>query len=84
MASKAEPEDGSQRPASADGAAAAYRNPKLPIEQRTADLLKRMTLEEKVEQLRGGYTSIYGILDTTGKFTEKDIPPNIPKNWRKL
>ncbi|MGH9623428.1 MAG: glycoside hydrolase family 3 N-terminal domain-containing protein [Bryobacteraceae bacterium] len=84
LASKAEPEDGSQRPASADGAAAAYRNPKLPIEQRTADLLKRMTLEEKVEQLRGGYTSIYGILDTTGKFTEKDIPPNIPKNWRKL
>ena len=28
-----------------------YRNPNLPIEQRVADLLARMTLEEKVDQL---------------------------------
>jgi beta-glucosidase len=33
--------------------APAYRNPKLPIEQRLADLLSRMTLEEKVAQLEG-------------------------------
>ena len=31
----------------------AYRNPKLPIEQRLADLLSRMTLEEKVAQMEG-------------------------------
>lgn len=31
----------------------AYRNPKLPVEQRLADLLSRMTLEEKVAQLQG-------------------------------
>ncbi len=31
-----------------------YRNPKLPVPDRVADLLKRMTLEEKVEQLAGG------------------------------
>ena len=30
---------------------AAYRNPKLPVDQRVADLLKRMTIEEKVAQL---------------------------------
>ncbi|HKV26209.1 MAG TPA: glycoside hydrolase family 3 N-terminal domain-containing protein [Candidatus Acidoferrum sp.] len=30
-----------------------YRNPKLPVEQRVADLLSRMTLEEKVAQLEG-------------------------------
>ncbi|MGB7591042.1 MAG: hypothetical protein WCD04_09380 [Terriglobia bacterium] len=30
-----------------------YRNPRLPIEQRVTDLLKRMTLEEKVELLGG-------------------------------
>lgn len=30
-----------------------YRNPKLPIELRLADLLSRMTLEEKVSQLEG-------------------------------
>src|SRR5689334_20455407 len=28
-----------------------YRNPKLPVDVRVADLLKRMTLEEKVAQL---------------------------------
>jgi beta-glucosidase len=31
----------------------AYRNPKLPVEQRLADLLSRMKLEEKVAQLQG-------------------------------
>ncbi len=31
-----------------------YRNPNLPIEQRVADLLQRMTLEEKVDQIAGG------------------------------
>ena len=33
--------------------APAYRNPKLPIEQRLGDLLSRMTLEEKVAQVEG-------------------------------
>src|SRR5215472_5692648 len=31
-----------------------YRNPKLTAEERAADLVKRMTLEEKVDQLAGG------------------------------
>ncbi len=47
-----------------------YRNPKLPIEQRVADLLKRMTLEEKVEQLGGRFRP--GILDSTGKFNDQN------------
>jgi beta-glucosidase len=34
--------------------APAYRNPNLPAEVRAADLVKRMTLEEKVNQLAGG------------------------------
>ena len=46
-----------------------YRNPNLPIEQRVADLLKRMTLEEKVGQLAPRRGADSGILDTTGKFT---------------
>jgi beta-glucosidase len=33
----------------------AYRNPKLPVEQRVADLLSRMTLEEKVAQMEGAW-----------------------------
>jgi beta-xylosidase len=45
-----------------------YKNPKLALEQRVQDLLGRMTLEEKVEQLAGGYRP--GILDTTGKYNQ--------------
>ncbi|HEV2424880.1 MAG TPA: glycoside hydrolase family 3 N-terminal domain-containing protein [Terriglobia bacterium] len=51
----------------AQDAQPAYKNPRLPIEQRVSDLLGRMTLEEKCAQLvpqRGGE-----ILDTTGQFT---------------
>ncbi|HTS12035.1 MAG TPA: glycoside hydrolase family 3 N-terminal domain-containing protein [Candidatus Limnocylindrales bacterium] len=44
-----------------------YRNANLPIEKRVADLLSRMTLEEKVEQLTGG--EHYELLDNTGRFT---------------
>ncbi|HTV57117.1 MAG TPA: glycoside hydrolase family 3 N-terminal domain-containing protein, partial [Terriglobia bacterium] len=67
---EAEPQE-ETRVEPADGAA--YRNSDLSIEERVADLLSRMTLEEKVEQLRGGRTSIYGLVDPTGKFAEADI-----------
>lgn len=33
----------------------AYKNPQLPVAQRVADLLHRMTLEEKVAQLQSGH-----------------------------
>ena len=32
-----------------------YRDPKLPVEQRVADLLVRMTLEEKLAQMEGAW-----------------------------
>src|SRR6266480_2566176 len=32
-----------------------YQDPKLPIEERVSDLLKRMTLEEKIAQLEGAW-----------------------------
>jgi beta-glucosidase len=47
-----------------------YRNPALPVEQRVADLLKRMTLEEKVGQLTTARRGNFGILDTTGRFND--------------
>lgn len=46
-----------------------YRNPNLPIAKRVADLLSRMTLEEKVDQIAGGNRRGEGFLDTTGHFT---------------
>jgi beta-glucosidase len=45
-----------------------YRNPSLPIAKRVADLLSRMTLEEKVDQISGGRRS-QGFIDSTGTFT---------------
>src|SRR5579884_103412 len=49
-----------------------YRNAHLAIEQRVADLLSRMTLEEKIEQIAGGRSR--AILDNTGKFKPEDAP----------
>jgi len=44
-----------------------YRNPKLPIPDRVADLLQRMTLEEKVDQLAGGRRRMMTIHDPEGQ-----------------
>jgi beta-xylosidase len=61
----------------AQGAAAgseevpAYKNPRLPIPDRVADLLSRMTLEEKVEQLAPEQPK--GLIDPTGTFKEADV-----------
>ena len=55
--------------ASAQEATPDYKNPKLPPEQRAADLLKRMTLEEKVEQISGHRKQ--HVLDTTGRFNDE-------------
>ena len=35
-----------------------YRDPKLPVEQRVADLLSRMTLDEKIAQLQGAWENL--------------------------
>ena len=45
-----------------------YLNPKLPLEQRVDDLIGRMTLEEKVEQMRDHSPAIRGLAlpSTTG------------------
>jgi beta-glucosidase len=51
-----------------------YRDPKLPVEQRVADLLSRMTLDEKIAQLVGTWqtglpeTSSQRFVDSAGKF----------------
>ncbi len=46
-----------------------YRNANLPIARRVADLLSRMTLEEKVDQIAGGNRRGQGFIDATGHFT---------------
>jgi beta-glucosidase len=46
-----------------------YGNPKLTVEERVADLLPRMTLEEKIDQVCGGGNSQASVIDPTGTFT---------------
>ena len=47
-----------------------YRNPSLPIEQRVADLLSRMTLEEKVAQLEGAWENRQFFRDPQALFVD--------------
>src|SRR5215831_6391454 len=48
-----------------------YRNPNLSIDERVADLLSRMTLEEKVEQIAGSRERETHVIDPTGTFTDE-------------
>ncbi len=50
-----------------------YKNSKLSFEDRVADLLPRMTLEEKVGQITGGRSGEQGLIDTTGKLAYKTV-----------
>jgi beta-glucosidase len=49
----------------------AYRNPHLPVEQRLADLLSRMTLEEKVAQLQGTWQNPNSRQDPSSIFVDE-------------
>ena len=41
-----------------DNSAPAYLNPDLPVETRTADLISRMTIDEKISQMSSGAAAI--------------------------
>jgi beta-glucosidase len=58
-----------------------YRNPNLAIEDRVDDLLSRMTLEEKVEQLAGGRRDEMQIIDTTGTMTQEQARALMTRWW---
>ena len=47
----------------------AYRNPQLPVEQRVADLLSQMTLEEKVAPTHALWQRKKLIIDGEGNFS---------------
>src|SRR5579872_1319414 len=51
----------------------AYKDPSLPAEQRAADLVKRMTLEEKVDQLAGGRRRPHAVADPEEKQIFQDL-----------
>ncbi len=58
-----------------------YRNPALAIDDRVADLLSRMTLEEKVGQLTGGGEGRTSVIDPTGTFTDETARATLQRWW---
>jgi beta-glucosidase len=60
-----------QTPNPAGTAIAPYQDPKLPIEDRVADLLSRMTLEEKVGQVTPAPREQAQVIDPTGTYTDE-------------
>ena len=49
----------------------AYRDAKLPLEDRVADLIGRMTLEEKVAQMEGTWQNRGNLKDATQLFVDE-------------
>ncbi len=60
------------------GPSAPYRDPSLPIEKRVDDLLKQMTLEEKIAQMQGIWQTKNLIQDEKGQFSAKAAMKNFP------
>src|SRR2546430_221658 len=48
-----------------------YQDRKLPVEQRVTDLLKRMTLEEKIAQLEGAWENRDNVKDPQALFVDE-------------
>jgi len=58
-----------------------YRNPNLAIDDRVADLLSRMTLEEKVQQITGGSRAETEVIDPTGTYTTESARAVLNRWW---
>ena len=58
-------------PLHAQESVAPYKNPHLAIPDRVADLLSRMTVEERVAEITGGHHDDRGLVDTTGQLPYK-------------
>ncbi|MGA3135305.1 MAG: CIA30 family protein [Terracidiphilus sp.] len=71
---------GQEKPA-AQAAAPRYKDASLPIADRVADLLPRMTLEEKVEQLATGWENRIEVIDPTGTYTTEQARKVIQSEW---
>src|SRR4029450_1606751 len=59
-----------------------YKDPKRPIDERVKDLLGRMTLEEKVDQLKGGRPIEQGAIDPSGRFTDANLEEALKERRR--
>src|SRR5258708_21448766 len=58
-----------------------YKNPVLAINDRVADLLSRMTLEEKVGQIVPSGADQTSVIDPTGTFTDETARAILTRWW---
>ena len=72
---------GQPKAASPAASAPRYKDASLPIEDRVADLLPRMTLEEKVDQIAGGWENRIEIIDPTGTYTTETARKTVAGEW---
>ena len=58
-----------------------YKDSSLPIPDRVADLLARMTLEEKVEQLKWDWQQKVDVVDSTGTYNAESARKTLAAEW---
>jgi beta-glucosidase len=58
-----------------------YKDASFPIEDCVADLLPRMTLEEKVEQITGGWEGRIDVIDPTETYTAESARKTTAAEW---
>lgn len=58
-----------------------YKDASLPIEDRVADLLPRMTLEEKIDQIATGWENRIEVIDPTGAYTTAEARKVALNEW---
>jgi beta-glucosidase len=66
---------------SAQSDAPKYKDAALPIPDRVADLLSRMTLEEKVEQLKWDWQKAADVVDPTDTYTRESARKTLAAEW---
>ncbi len=71
---------GQQKPAETPGTPP-YKDANLPIADRVKDLLGRMTLEEKVDQLSWGWIQKVDVIDPTGTYTTETARQAVAGEW---
>ncbi len=72
---------GAQEKPAPSAATPRYKDATLPIADRVADLLPRMTLEEKVYQLTGGWDTKVEVIDPTGTYTTETGRQTLSAEW---